>query len=688
ALRVCDPACGTGAFLVHAMRELSRLLGAAHDVRPEHERRRAVLARSIFGVDINPTAVWLCELRLWLAVVVDSPERDPLRVPPLPNLDRHIRCADALAGTAFDERAADEAGVMQLRARYARATGPRKRSLQRALDRVERGLAVAALQAQLAFATRRRRDLVCALRGRDLFGRRRVATATERAALGEWRREAQGLRRALAALRAGGAVPFGFAWHFGDAARQGGFDIVVGNPPWVRLHRIPPNERSALRARYETMRNAAWRTGAAASGAMTGFGMQADLAALFTERAVALARPGGVAALLVPAKLFRSLAGGGLRAHLARRAQLIACEDHTLGRTLFDAAVYPAVIAVRRRLETGRQLADDSALRDPPRVRANHEATSIACAVVRRDAELRWHATLPRLALDGTEGAPWLLLPSPVRQAFDALAELGLPLADSSFGRPLLGVKSGCNDAFVVRPASAWRDARDGASCIVQSGAHEASVERTVLRPAIRGEDLAAFRPPSGDQAIIWTHDAALKPLRALPPRANRWLAQWRPTLERRSDLGPRDRWWSLFRLDAAVPGWRVVWGDVGRAPRAFVLRPDDLSVALNSCYVVRAPTADDADALAAWLNAPLAVAWLAALAEPARGGYLRFLGWTMARLPIPASWESARGILAPIGRAGRNGESVAPQDLHEASLRAFRLSAQAVEPLLTWTTS
>ena len=671
SLRILDPACGTGAFLVHAMTEVSQLLAAAHDTRPAHVRRRAVLAHSVFGVDINPTAVWLCELRLWLAVVVDNPERDPMQVPPLPNLDRHIRCADALAGPAFDVASGSDAGVTRLRARYARATGPRKQSLQLALNRAERHLAIAGLEMRVAAAAARRRDLVCALRGRDLFGRRRVATATERAALVDWRRDAQGLRRALAALRAGGAVPFGFASHFGDVAGRGGFDIVLGNPPWVRLHRIPPAERDALRARYESMRNAAWRAGAAASGAMTGFGMQADLAALFAERATLLARPGGVVALLVPAKLFRSLAGGGLRALLARTASVLACEDHSLGRALFDAAVYPAVLVARR-------------------LGAAPSATpeGIACAVIRRDTELRWHSAPRELALDHTEGAPWLLLPPPARHAFEALVHAGMPLAESPFGRPLLGVKSGCNDAFVVEPESGWQRRLSGASCTVRSGAREGTIERALLRPALRGEDLAAFNTVPCSRAIIWTHDAAAQPLRPLPPRAMRWLSHWRLTLERRADARTRDRWWSLFRLEAASPGWRVIWGDVGRVPRASVLAPDDDTVPLNSCYAVRAPGEVDADALAAWLNAPLAVAWLSAIAEPARGGYQRFLGWTMARLPLPLDWTQARAVLAPVGRAARFGTSVSASELHDLSLRAFRISAPSVEPLLTWTRS
>ncbi len=669
-LRILDPACGTGAFLVHALVEIARLLSAAHDERSEHTRRRSVLAQSIFGVDINPTAVWLCELRLWLCVVVDSPERDPLSVPPLPNLDRHVRCADALLGPAFDVATGHDAGVTRLRERYARASGPRKHSLQRGLDRAERQLAVRALEARIEASVVQRRDLVCALRGRDLFGARRVATATERAALVQWRAHARSLRRALAALRAGGAVPFGFATHFGDVAQRGGFDIIVGNPPWVRLHRIAPAERDRLRAQYASFRNAAWRAGAAASGALTGFGMQVDLAALFTERAVSLARPGGAVGLLLPAKLFRSLAGGGLRSLLAQSTALVACEDHSEGRALFDAAVYPAVIVFRRN--------GDPANGQPP-------ATDVALAVMRRDVAFCWRAPRASLALEASEGAPWLLLPPPARAAFDALSAQGIALATSLFGRPLLGVKTGCNEAFVVHPDGDWRARSHSALCPVSSGAQRGDVERSLLRPVLRGEDLAPFVAARTTDAIVWTHDDDLRPRRGLPPRAGLWLAHWRRTLECRADVGARDKWWSLFRLEGAGCGWRVVWGDVGRAPRAVVLAPNDDTVPLNSCYVLRAPSGDDADALAAWLNAPLAAAWLGAIAEPARGGYHRFLGWTMARLPLPLDWPAARSLLAPAGRAAREGDAVSPAELHALSLRAFRIGAASVEPLLTW---
>ena len=136
-----DPACGSGAFLVHALERISSTLLQLGDSRDASAVRRDVLTRSIYGVDVNPTAVWLCELRLWLSVAIESTESDPAAVLPLPNLDRNIRVGDSLSGRAFGD---DEplrkpsAALRTLRLRYANASGTRKDALARQLDRAER----------------------------------------------------------------------------------------------------------------------------------------------------------------------------------------------------------------------------------------------------------------------------------------------------------------------------------------------------------------------------------------------------------------------------------------------------------------------------------------------------------------------------------------------------------------------
>ncbi|MGH7646784.1 MAG: hypothetical protein ACREND_01600, partial [Gemmatimonadaceae bacterium] len=132
----------------------------------------------------------------------------------------------------------------------------------------------------------------------------------------------------------------------------------------------------------------------------------------------------------------------------------------------------------------------------------------------------------------------------------------------------------------------------------------------------------------------------------------------------------------------------RVVWADVGRTPRALVLTPNDDAVALNSCYVLTCRDPRDAYTLTALLNSPLLAAWLTLIAEPARGGYRRFLAWTVALLPTPHDWTRAREILAPLAQRAGEGHDPDAGELLDATLRAYRLQQSEIEPLLEWTTS
>lgn len=112
-LTVLDPAVGSGAFLLGMLAELVRLRtllwSQTHGRPPEQEEVRrwklAIIERTLFGVDIEPLALELCRLRLWLSLVVDLSANAP--VPPLPNLEYRTVPADSLtdfvAGTAIQD---------------------------------------------------------------------------------------------------------------------------------------------------------------------------------------------------------------------------------------------------------------------------------------------------------------------------------------------------------------------------------------------------------------------------------------------------------------------------------------------------------------------------------------------------------------------------------------------------------
>jgi hypothetical protein len=88
---------------------------------------------------------------------------------------------------------------------------------------------------------------------------------------------------------------------------------------------------------------------------------------------------------------------------------------------------------------------------------------------------------------------------------------------------------------------------------------------------------------------------------------------------------------------------------------------------------------------LASLLNGPLARAWLNAAAEPARGGYRRYLGWTMALLPVPANWHRARKILAPISERAHRGSHPTDSELLDAAIDAYEVEREDVAPLVAW---
>lgn len=650
-IRVLDPACGSGAFLVHVLERLAELRRSFGDDRPVAAVRRDVLAQSIFGVDRNPTAVWLCQLRLWLSVVVESEERDPLRVAPLPNLDRNIRVGDALAGTGFGASTRPVVGSARLedaRRRYIRATGTRKASLSRTLERLERARVIAFLDRRIEATRSQRQELLVAQRTRDLFGRRPVLTAAKRVELRQCRELLRVLRRERKQIADGGALPFSFPACFAEAHARGGFDVVVGNPPWVRLHHIPATMRAQLKRSYEVFRAPTW---AATAGieVSPGFASQVDLAALFVERASSLLRETGVLSLLLPMKLWRSLAGSALREFLSRRTTVHRLDDFSESRHAFEATTYPSVLLARA---------------------TPSQSDRVTMSVHRGSCSQEWDVDMAALTLDGTPGAPWLTLTPKARRAFERFRNAGDPLHER-FGLPRLGVKSGCNAAFVVRILDTSR----AVAYVVDADGQTGTIELEMLRPVLRGDAVAQMRGDPPREWIIWTHADNGVPLERLPEHAAKWLRRRYGALVARSDAARQKRWWSLFRVEAA--DWRrsrVVWADFGRQPRAMVLPVGDRTVPMNTCYVVPCVDEADASALATLLNSKLAAAWLNAIAEPARGGYHRYLAWTVGLLPVPRDWSEARGILS---------EASDDDDALERILVAYGLKRGDVQDLL-----
>ena len=520
-LTVLDPAAGSGAFLLGVLDELTALRRASGET-PVAAVKRSVMAHSLFGVDLTMTAVRLTELRLWLALVADDATTDLDAVAPLPNLDGHVRQGDALLDPltlaaslgrrALRSGAAESRRLGTARRRLFELSGTEKRSAETELARSECALAKTLIEEAIGLVEQSIAEILGTARERDLFGRRRGLSEDGRRTLARLRRSRRDLRDAHRKLqREGGAPFFSFESHFADVVHAGGFDLVVGNPPWVRAERLPARVRETLSGRYSCWRPARDR----------GFAHLPDLAVAFTERALELARPGGAVALLVPAKFATSGYGEPLRRRLAgcTRIERAAAFDDAVART-FGAAVYPmALIATR---------ADPGALQS---VGTTLGPKAAAPAVPQRQLQA---------------SGPWILHPDADRVASRLRADF--PTIGDRW-TPQLGVKTGADDVFLV------------------------TVPFEGTRPAVRGRDIVAWRcAPS--RHLLWTHDTAGEPLDPLPTALSRLLEQHRERLRRRADYRGGAPW-QLFRTALAFAHHRVVWRDLAKRLSAAVPERD-----------------------------------------------------------------------------------------------------------------
>jgi SAM-dependent methyltransferase len=276
SVAVLDPACGSGHFLLAAARRIatrvarSRAGGVASPADYRHALRDAVRA-CVFGVDRNPMAVELCKVALWIEAL------EPGK--PLNFLDSHIRCGDSLLGV-FDIKVLGQGipdetfkqlpGDTKDAASYYRAKNSRENKER---EKVEGGLGLATGQTELskAFAIlqgrpeenlddieakRRLFDSLIARDGPtwklktacDLWtsawftpktevptrGREVVPTSGQ---VWEYLRGIGLYGPLMAAAAACAHTHRFFHWpiEFPDIAAKGGFDVVIGNPPWERV---------------------------------------------------------------------------------------------------------------------------------------------------------------------------------------------------------------------------------------------------------------------------------------------------------------------------------------------------------------------------------------------------------------------------------------------------------------------
>ena len=664
-VRVLDPAVGTGAFLLEVLEVLRRVdaaldeaAGVVRTAGERYERMRRLIHEHLYGVDVQPTAVRLCELRLWLAMLTALEALPAEAMPALPNLT-HRLCAGNSLLEPLDlarYRVRGEVGawgemgevsrqglerLSQLEEAYTAAHGEEKRALKVAMEDAQRGVQREVLEGRLLKIEAELVRWEEVAGAKDLFGEEVGLEAGQRAERERMQREAQAVAQALRDLQEGRQEGLAFAYgeRFGGVMGRGGFDLVVTNPPWVRATRQDRAVKGVYRARYRVGEPGLW-AGAKEAGVEATFGAQADLAAMFVERSLELLRPGGRLVALLPAKVLRSLNGAGLRRLLAEH-QLEAVEDRSeASEAMFEATTYPAVLRVKK----------------ASRSAAKAVSPEVEVAVWRGDEVRRFERGVGELGVWGRAvGEPWVLVDEGVLGLFRRMQSASVAFGASGLWEVRRGVMTGHNNSFLLENGDAVR-----VSC---------EMWKPYLKWAVGGRDIGEGRVERRRQ-MIWPVDAKGQVFQALPAALQAHFEDHRKALEGRSDYREGQPLWQLYRLHEDVVGPKVMWSDLGQQLEAVASAGEE--VPLNTVYYAGVRSEAEARALAAYLNSEAVRTVAYALGERARGAWRRHFAWVVRLLPVPRAFVEAV----------RAGEGLARWEEAGAFEEAFGLSAADVEVL------
>lgn len=278
-VKICDPAIGSGAFPMGLLRELYACRKSIEIFEEDNaaDIKRHIIQNNIYGVDIEKGAVDIARLRFWLALIID--EREPM---PLPNLDFKIMQGNSLLesykGVDLDVTSKKlKTGKDTKKTRGVLSLGFEETDVQKVIqDLVKSYFSITdhTLRAQ------RRKEI-------DKYVKDYIKICAE------GNHEVQDAVDEL-------EIPNDqfFLWHtyFADVFEQGGFDIVIGNPPYVNVEGISVEDKKIYKDTF------------------TCFEKRADLFSLFLEMALTkLASASAVVTYIIPSIIHSNLSYKKLR---------------------------------------------------------------------------------------------------------------------------------------------------------------------------------------------------------------------------------------------------------------------------------------------------------------------------------------------------------------------------------------
>jgi hypothetical protein len=667
SLKICDPAVGSGHFLVSALNEIIAIkselrvlldssgkslkdyrvevrndkllvyddegnLFAYHPNNKEKQRvqqalfheKQTIIEGCLFGVDINPNSVTICRLRLWIELLKNAYYREDGNLETLPNIDINIKCGNSLISRfALD---VDVKQVLQKQKfsieeyrnavqTYRNAENKeQKRQMETLIAKIKAGFS-----SNLLIGDPKKvklRQLQGELYNLENQGLLFEETKTEQKArekkVTKLNNEIDKLTAEIADIESGRLYNNALEWRFefpevlNDDGDFVGFDVVIGNPPYIRQEEIK-ELKPTLQKSYQCY------TGVA------------DLFVYFYELGLNLLKSKGNLTYISSNKYFRAGYGEKLRQLLGDSTTIYNLIDFGDFPVFEEAIAYPSIITLSKNKSKNNQLQalswDETKKQDIARF----------ATVLEQDGLI--------IAQENLKPDGWRLESSQILDLLAKLRNAGQPLGEYVEGRFYRGILTGFNEAFVIDRATRDRLINE----------HPSSAE--VIKPFLRGRDVKRWCVDFAEQYLIkiessenkehpWSklsEQEAEKIFDETYPAIYKHFSQFRKSLIKRCDQG-RFFWelrsciyWQEFEQP------KIIYPDIAVSCEfAF-----DNSNFLLDCTLFLIPL--NSKHLLGFLNSKIAKFFINQICPAIRGDFKRFKSIYVSQIPIINATESQR---------------------------------------------
>jgi len=525
-LRVLDPACGSGSFLLGAYQYLldwyvqhdpskwSRgkapaIFGVRDGWQLTMEKKKEILTRHIYGVDIDAQAVEVTKLSLLLKVVENPGQLGLLSERILPDLGENIKCGNSLIGPDYYD--GQQMGMFDTEEQY----------------RVN------------AF---------------------------------DWQKA------------------------FPQVFRDGGFDAVIGNPPYVRQERLGELFKAYAEYKYQTYAGAA------------------DLYIYFVEKSQNLLKLNGMFGMIIANKWMRATYGRALRDYVVSNLSLLQIIDFGELPVFEGAATFPVILLTKKE-KVANQIFTFTQIKD-----LSFNSLS--------DEIQRLGRPLDSASL---EGGNWTLSNSSELSIFKKMQDVSVSLEEYTQKQVFFGIKTGCNEAFVID--------EETRNYFISSGVHNSEL----IKKFVVGDNIRKYQINFDNKYLIkipkgWTNSKRGKadPWKWLAknhPEISFHLEKYEAIARKRQDQG--DYWWELRACDYYdkfdIP--KIVYPDIAKESRiSFDTEGTYFS---NTVYFIP----KDDKYLLGILNSQLIFSYFkriaSVLGDADKGGRLRWFRQDVFKIPI-----------------------------------------------------